>query len=169
MAPAPPESSSDNSPKRLMGSDATVSASASGSVRSVSGLRSSSVSCRRSRLTVICLLLGSPMSGGQKKPPLPVRGLGGNSGPARQTASCTARTSAVKSATLSYHFYITRQAFRGRTLSGLLRRAPDARDQWTNEALPRDVTLVCHATRLCRRRHERSVITTPLRGSLFLW
>src|SRR5207244_12969402 len=42
---------------------------ASGSVRSVSGLRSSSVSCRRSRLTVFCLLLGSPMSGDQKKPP----------------------------------------------------------------------------------------------------
>ena len=56
---------------------------------------------------------GIPHSGGQKKPPLPVRGLGGNSGPTRQTASCTARTTAVKSATLSYHFYFSRQAFQG--------------------------------------------------------
>src|SRR5579859_193135 len=52
MAPAPPESSSDNSPKRLIGSEAVVSASASGSARSANSGLSSSVSCKRSRLTV---------------------------------------------------------------------------------------------------------------------
>src|SRR5713101_8729823 len=73
MAPAPPDSSSDSSPKRLIGSDTTVSDSASGSARSVSGLRSSSVSCRRSRLTVFGYSWDPPLRGSKKAAPTGAR------------------------------------------------------------------------------------------------
>lgn len=80
------------------------------------------------------VLLGSPTEG-QKKPPLPMRGLGGNSRPSRQTASCTARTTMVKSATLSYHFYLNRQVFRGSiTVEPSDARALCRATELTNEA-----------------------------------
>src|SRR5438876_611365 len=90
MAPAPPDSSSDSSPKRLIGSDATVSDSASGSARSVSGLRSSSVSCRRSRLTVFGYSWDPPLRGSKKATPTSPPP-GRRTEPTRQITSCTAR------------------------------------------------------------------------------
>src|SRR5260370_42426593 len=80
MAPAPPDSSSDSSPKRLIGSDTAVSDSASGSASSVSGLRSSSVSCRRSRLTLFAYSWVPHFEGVKKAAPQPVHGLGGGLG-----------------------------------------------------------------------------------------
>src|SRR5258708_26018583 len=88
IAPAPPDNSSERSPKRLIGSDTAVSASASGSTRSVNSGLSSSVSCNRSRLTVF--RYSWVPSRGQKNRPQPVRGLGGGLTPPRyETAALT--------------------------------------------------------------------------------
>src|SRR6266849_285492 len=132
MAPAPPDSSSESSPKRLIGSDTVVSDSASGSARSVSGLRSSSVSCRRSRLTLFAYSWVPHFVGGQKSRPNRCTAWAAAWGSHSQRKLRTAtRTAADKSATQWYHFSRIRQLFPTRPwLVGLARR-------WDNRSTAR--------------------------------